>query len=113
MRQLSGCKAQPSVRENIRGAALSLMMAIQQQYPGIRIDIDTETEDGEDAFLWINIPHGARPEGLTGVVEKLAAQQARRTEFWIVPRIVSGVFRSGPQSRLRPRMFESPRPLVF
>ena len=89
------------------------MVAIQQQYPRIRIDIDTETEDGEDAFLWINVPHGARPEGLTVVVERLSAQQASRTGLWIVPRIVSGGFHSGPQSRLRPRMFESPRPVVF
>ncbi|HCU72326.1 MAG TPA: hypothetical protein DGO43_00770 [Chloroflexi bacterium] len=86
---------------------------IQQQFPGIRIDIDSETEDGEDAFLWINVPHGTRPEGLTAVVEQLAARQSRRTGFWIVPRIVSGGFRSGPQTRLRPRMFEAPRPLVF
>ena len=102
-----------SARRDIRRVALCVAGAISAAYPELRVDIDLDTVDGEDAFVWIHIPRGVRPAGLETLVRRLVRRQARTHGRWIVPRIVSSEFDSGPVFRLRPRLSEAARPLVF
>ena len=103
----------PKSRQEIRRAAIQMAASISTSYPGLRIDVDLDTVDGEDAFVWVYIAAGTRPPGLSETVEKAARRQARTTNFWIVPRIVSPSYRSDPVFRLRPRLFEDPKPVVL
>ena len=51
-RQLSVARPTPTLssRERVRNAGVALAAAVQRRYPDVRIDIDTETVDGEDAL---------------------------------------------------------------
>lgn len=100
-------------RHDIRRTALRLANAIQAKLPDARLVIDTDTVEGEDAFVWVEVARGARAKTLSVVVERMSRRIRLTTGFWIVPRIISAEFDSGPVFRLRPRLFDSPRPLVF
>ena len=90
---------------------MSMARTIGAKYPDLRVTIDVESVDGEDAFVWIEVLRGLRPAGLPAFIDRLARQCARRTGFWIVPRIVSTSVESQPELRLRPRV-GSARPSV-
>ena len=98
-------------RQRVRDTSMSMARTIGAKFPDLRVTIDVETVDGEDAFVWIEVIRGARPEGLPAFIDRLARQCARRTGFWIVPRIVSASVGSQPELRLRPRV-GSARPSV-
>ena len=92
---------------------MRLAAAVTAEYPDVRVEIDLESVEGEDAFLWIRVPRGARPVGLAELVGELTRRHNAAGGYWIVPRIVSGEFDDGPVLRLRPKLFEEPRPTVF
>ncbi len=83
---------------------MRMARTIGTEYPDLRVTIDVESVDGEDAFVWIELLRGLRPVGLPAFIDRLARQCARRTGFWIVPRLVSTSVDSQPELRLRPRV---------
>ncbi|MCY3784813.1 MAG: hypothetical protein OXG79_13680 [Chloroflexi bacterium] len=98
-------------RQRVRDTAMSMANTIGAKYSDLRVTIDMESVDGEDAFVWIEVLRGLRPAELPTFIDRLARQCARRTGFWIVPRIVSTSVESQPELRLRPRV-GSARPSV-
>ena len=90
---------------------MRMIRAIEAEYPELRVTIDVDSVDGEDAFVWIELRRGLRPVGLSAFIDRLARQCARRTGFWIVPRIVSMSVEPKPEIRLRPNL-DSARPSV-
>ena len=100
-------------RRRIRQAALRMGAEISGQFPDVTVTVDLEMADGEDAFVWIRSSKGTRPVGLARLAERLARRQARTTGYWIVPRIISTEVDSRPVLRLRPRLFQQPRPLIL
>ena len=100
-----------ATRQDIRRTALRLANAIQVKDPDALLAIDTDTVDGEDAFVWVQVQHGVRSGTLCAVAERLSRRIRLTTGFWIVPRIVTAKFDTEP--RLRPRLFDLPRPLTF
>ena len=91
---------------------MRMVRTIEAEYPDLCVTIDVDSVDGEDAFVWIEVLRGLRPAGLAAFVDRLARQCARRTGFWIVPRIVSASVEPKPEIRLRPRV-SSAGPSVF
>ncbi|MBM4437015.1 MAG: hypothetical protein FJ029_07215 [Actinobacteria bacterium] len=89
-------------RRGAQAAARCLAAAIGAAFPSVRVRVDVETVDGEDAFVWIHVPAGARLEGLSDHVAELARRQARVTGYWLVPRLVSGAPDGKRPIRLRP-----------
>ncbi len=113
MKQVRTDRPSSETRQDIRRAALRLANAIQAKAPDARLAIDTDTVDGEDAFVWVEMPRGVRSATLSAVAERLSRSIGSTTGFWIVPRIISAEFDSGPVFRLRPRLFDSPRPQIL
>ena len=113
MKQVRTDRPSSETRQDIRRAALRLASAIQAKVPDAHLVIDTDTVDGEDAFVWVQLPRGTRSANVGVAVERLSRRIGLTTGFWIVPRIVSAEFESGPVVRLRPRLFNSPRPLIL
>ncbi len=83
---------------------MRMVRTIGAEYPDLRVTIDVDSVDGEDAFVWVEVLRGLRPVGLSAFIDRVARQCARRTGFWIVPRIVSTSLESKPEIRLRPRI---------
>ena len=100
-------------RSDVRAAAIQMASSISAAFPDLRVAVDLQTVDGEDAFVWISLPSSVRPVGLAELLEKVSRRQNRTTGFWIVPRIVSSSFRTDPVFRLRPRLFEDPKPILM
>ncbi|MDE2991871.1 MAG: hypothetical protein OXU21_12555 [Chloroflexota bacterium] len=90
---------------------MRMVRTIEAEYPDLRVTIDVDSVDGEDAFVWIEVLRGLRPASLAAFVDRLARQCASRTGFWIVPRIISTSVEPKPEIRLRPRV-SSARPSV-
>ncbi len=99
-------------RRRARGSAMRMARTIGAEYPELRVTIDMETVDGEDAYVWVEVPRGSRPGGLAEYIDQVSRLYGRRTGYWIVPRIVSTSVDSSPEFRLRPRPGEA-RPLVY
>ncbi len=106
MLKVSGTQSSLGVRRLIRTVALRLAAEVSASYPRLQVTVDMESVDGEDAFVWIETPTGARPAGLEGFVDRIARRYARATGYWIVPRIVTAEPDSGLLFRLRPHLFE-------
>ena len=83
---------------------MRMVRTIGAEYPDLRVTVDVDSVDGEDAFVWVEVLRGLRPVGLSAFIDRVARQCARRTGFWIVPRIVSTSLESKPEIRLRPRI---------
>ncbi len=90
---------------------MRMVRTIEAEYPDLRVTLDVDSVDGEDAFVWIEVLRGLRPAGLAAFIDRLARECANRTGFWIVPRLVSESVEPKPEIRLRPRV-SSVRPSV-
>ncbi len=90
VRRLAPTRLAADVRREVRGAALALSDAIAQQFPGVTVEVDMHSVDGEDAILWIRDGQRVRGDGLAHFVDGVCRRQTRRTGFWIVPRILPG-----------------------
>ena len=83
---------------------MRMVRTIEAEYPDLRVTLDVDSVDGEDAFVWIEVLRGLRPAGLAAFIDRLARECANRTGFWIVPRLVSESVEPKPEIRLRPRV---------
>ena len=104
MRPIPATRVSYQRRQRVRDSAMRMVRTIGAKYPELRVTIDVETVDGEDAYVWIAALNGLRPVGLPLFIDRLARQCARQTGFWIVPRLVSASVESKPEIRLRPRL---------
>ncbi len=112
MSQISIEPASYQRRRRARGSAMSMARAIGAEYPNLRVTVDMETVDGEDAYIGVEVPQGSRPRGLPEYIDRSSRLYGRRTGYWIVPRIVSTSVESSPEFRLRSRVTEA-QPLVY
>jgi hypothetical protein len=112
VRHVSMSHASYQRRRRARGSAMRMARTIEAEYPDLRVTVDMETVDGEDAYVWIEVSRGARTSGLSEYIDQVARSYGRRTGYWIVPRITSTNVESSPEFRLRPRLSDA-RPLVY
>lgn len=112
MRQIALSHASYQRRRCARGNAMRMARNIEAEYPDLRVIVDMETVDGEDAYVWIEVPRGSRPSGLSEYIDRVSRLYGRRTGYWIVPRITSTNVESSSEFRLRPRLSNA-RPLVY
>ena len=90
-------------RNEIRRIAQRIADEIADMWPGSKIDVDIDTVDDEDAFLWItpSEPSYSNRVALTALerVNSLGA----RCGFWVVPRVLNDHGTGEPAHRLRLR----------
>lgn len=99
-------------RRRARNSAMRMARTIRAEFPDLRVTVDVESVDDEDAYVWIELPPDARPGEMPEYIGHVARLYSRRTGFWIVPRIVSAPTAATPGFRLRSRLGEA-RPLVY
>ena len=60
-------------RQRVRDTAMSMANTIGAKYSDLRVTIDMESVDGEDAFVWIEVLRGLRPAELPTFIDRPGA----------------------------------------
>ena len=99
-------------RNEIRCAAQQIADEIVDLWPGSRIDVDLDTVDDEDAFLWITPSESSASDRVALTALERVNSLGARNGFWVVPRVLNDNGSGEAAHRLRLRAEAERKPTL-